>query len=164
MQKITLLLFAATFSISSAVAQSPTETEVEADSTDSTQNVKSVGQEQLIQLMQADIIFEREKRQLSNEVALEKLRSELKKIRSDSTPTLVMPTMAGDNPTPVAAVVSAVPEVLAVSQVGGVSKVAVGAGRGVILVDRHEIFDIEGKKYQLVTNSKKRLVVKAYSQ
>lgn len=162
MQKITLLLFAATFSLSSAMAQPVTDTEV--DATDSTEHLPSVGQEQLVRLMQADILFEREKRQLSNEVALEKLRAELKKIRSESPPALVMPAMAAESSAPVTVAVSRTPEVLAISKVGGVSKVAIGAGRGVILVDRNEIFDIEGKKYQLEVNSKKKLVVRAYTQ
>ncbi|WP_370612024.1 hypothetical protein [Citrobacter meridianamericanus] len=161
MQKITLLLFAMVFSVSYAFAEMSTPTEAGEPAAPQAQNTeeKSANQKQIVQLMESDMTFEREKRQLSNEVALEKLRAELKKVRSEGGPAIVMSAAPEAASAPAQSVRDAVPQVLATSQVGGISKIAVGTGSRVILVDRHEVFDIGGKKYHLLNNSKKQLVV-----
>lgn len=162
MQKVTLLLFAMLFSVSCAFAEMSEPTDAGGAVAAADQEEKSVSQKQIIQLMESDITFEREKRQLSNEVALEKLRAELKKVRSDSEPAMMMSNTPEAASAP--SIRMAEPQVLATSRVGGVSKVAVSVGNRIILVDRNEVFDIEGKKYQLQTNSKKKLIVGAVTQ
>ncbi|EBW3355068.1 hypothetical protein DPD80_27030, partial [Salmonella enterica subsp. enterica serovar Muenchen] len=51
----------------------------------------TAGQEQIVRALQDDITFERQKRQLSNELALEKLRAELQKVRGENAPAVTMP-------------------------------------------------------------------------
>ncbi|EBU8844712.1 hypothetical protein DMA39_16425, partial [Salmonella enterica subsp. enterica serovar Muenchen] len=58
----------------------------------------TAGQEQIVRALQDDITFERQKRQLSNELALEKLRAELQKVRGENAPAVTMPA----TPPPVA--------------------------------------------------------------
>ncbi|HED0202385.1 TPA: lngG [Salmonella enterica subsp. enterica serovar Orientalis] len=111
--------------------------------------------------MQDDIVFERQKRQLSNELALEKLRAELQKVRGENTPAVTMPV----SPPPVAIPVrdessahvplAAPPSVVLVSQVAGISRVGVSVNGHLQLVGRNEKFPANGKKYELVSEKNK---------
>ncbi|EBS4373284.1 hypothetical protein DQD18_15055 [Salmonella enterica subsp. enterica serovar Oranienburg] len=125
------------------------------------------GQDQIVRALQDDIVFEREKRQLSNELALEKLRAELLKVRGDSAPAVVMPSA----PPPVAMPVeqsggvtetprAVPPSVVLVSQVAGVSRVAVSVSGQLRFISRNEVFSANGKKYRLVPSGNSHLMVR----
>lgn len=159
MQKITLFLFLnfvlAAFAVADlkqpAVTDEPEVIQPEVDTPGS--------QKRITELLQEDILFEHERRQLSNAVALEKLRAELRKIRTDSTPVSVATESGGAIPSPTPA--SRTPEVLAVSQVAGITKIAVSTGQRILLVGRFETFDVDGKKYRLQADSKNKLTARA---
>lgn len=127
----------------------------------------TAGQEQIVRALQDDITFERQKRQLSNELALEKLRAELQKVRGEGTPAVTtMPV----TPPPVAMPVrdeppapvmhAAAPMVVLVSQVAGVSRVGVSVNGQIRFVGRHETFPANGKKYRLEPAKNKLLVAR----
>ncbi|ECW0088146.1 lngG [Salmonella enterica subsp. enterica] len=122
----------------------------------------------MVRALQDDIVFERQKRQLSNELALEKLRAELQKVRGENTPAVTMPAspppvaMPVRNETPSNVVVpqAAPPSVVLVSQVAGVSRVGVSVNGQLRLVGRHETFPANGKKYRLVPVKNNLLVAR----
>lgn len=121
----------------------------------------TVGQDQIVRALQDDIVFERQKRQLSNELALEKLRAELQKVRGESTPAVTMPVapppvVSTVRDEPSAPVIQSVPpSVVLVSQVAGVSRVGVSVNGKIRFVGRQEKFAANGKKYQLVSDKNK---------
>lgn len=127
----------------------------------------TVGQEQIVRALQDDITFERQKRQLSNELALEKLRAELQKVRGENAPVAVTMPVA---PPPVTAPVRddapapapyvAPPSVVLVSQVAGVSRVGVSVNGQMQFVKRQGTFIANGKMYRLVPEKNNQLIVR----
>ncbi|HFW4797855.1 TPA: lngG [Salmonella enterica subsp. diarizonae serovar 60-67:z35:-] len=126
----------------------------------------TAGQNQIVSALQDDIVFEREKRQLSNELALEKLRAELQKVRGEHVPVAVMPvtppvvmtSTSGGSSSPEVHV--AAPTVVLVSQVAGISRIGVSVNGQLQFISRHETFTANGKKYQLVSTKNNKLVVR----
>ncbi|EFR6822920.1 hypothetical protein HYF16_004711 [Salmonella enterica] len=127
----------------------------------------TAGQEQIVRALQDDIAFEQQKRQLSNELALEKLRAELQKVRGENAPVVttmpVTPPPAAmpvheDSPKPV--VQAAPPQVVLVSQVAGVSRAGVLVNGQLRFVGRHETFPANGKRYRLVPAKNNQLTVR----
>ncbi|EBU0430679.1 hypothetical protein QFV92_000286 [Salmonella enterica] len=127
----------------------------------------TAGQDQIVRALQDDIVFERQKRQLSNELALEKLRAELQKVRGEGAPAVTTMPVA---PPPAAMPVrdepsapvmqAAPPTVVLVSQVAGVSRVGVSVNGQIRFVGRHETFPANGKKYRLEPAKNKLLVAR----
>ncbi|EBX2067783.1 lngG [Salmonella enterica subsp. enterica serovar Java] len=117
----------------------------------------TAGQEQIVRALQDDITFERQKRQLSNELALEKLRAELQKVRGENAPAVTMPAapppvaipVRDESSVPAPVPQSAPPRVILVSQVAGVSRVGVSVNGQLRFVGRNETFPANGKKYRL---------------
>ncbi|EAU6351409.1 TPA: lngG [Salmonella enterica subsp. enterica serovar Muenchen] len=144
-----------------------TDTVTPPDAAEATAPV-TAGQEQIVRALQDDIVFERQKRQLSNELALEKLRAELQKVRGENTPAITMPAApppvaipARDEssvPAPVAE--SAPPRVILVSQVAGISRVGVSVNGQLRFVGRNETFPANGTKYRLVPAKNNQLVAR----
>ncbi|MIE72252.1 lngG [Salmonella enterica subsp. diarizonae] len=127
----------------------------------------TAGQEQIVRALQDDITFERQKRQLSNELALEKLRAELQKVRGENAPAVAtMPVVAppvatpvrDESPVPVPR--AAPPSVVLVSQVAGVSRVGVSVNGQLQFVSRSEKFSANGKQYRLVPAKNNQLIVR----
>lgn len=116
----------------------------------------SNGQEQIVHALQDDIVFERQKRQLSNELALEKLRSELQKVRDEQRPSFrddggaTMPAQMPDGDNPPSVSYGAAPSVVLVSQVAGVSRVAVSVNGELRFFSPRETISANGKQYRLV--------------
>ncbi|EKB5476592.1 lngG [Salmonella enterica] len=116
--------------------------------------------------LQDDIAFEQQKRQLSNELALEKLRAELQKVRGENAPAVTSMPVAPPVATPVhdepVAPVSraAPPSVVLISQVAGVSRVGVSVNGQLQFVGRHETFPANGKRYRLVPAKNNQLTVR----
>ncbi|EDQ9400272.1 lngG [Salmonella enterica] len=126
----------------------------------------TAGQEQIVRALQDDIAFEQQKRQLSNELALEKLRAELQKVRGENAPAMTTMPVAPPVATPVhdepVAPVSraAPPSVVLISQVAGVSRVGVSVNGQLQFVGRHETFPANGKRYRLVPAKNNQLTVR----
>ncbi|EEG7921335.1 lngG [Salmonella enterica] len=125
----------------------------------------TAGQEQIVRALQDDIVFERQKRQLSNELALEKLRAELQKVRGESTPAVTMPVApppvvmpAHEDSPPV--IHTPLPQVVLVSQVAGISRVGVSVNGQLQFVGRTGTFSANGKRYQLVPEKNNKLTVR----
>jgi hypothetical protein len=119
-------------------------------------------QQHVIKMMQDDFSFETQKRSLSNELELAKIRSQIDKLKQESNKqpeagavTMIAPPMASPQPavgnTPQVSALAEVemnkPKVLLVSQIAGVSRVAVEGDNGVKLVKLNESFAMNGKKY-----------------
>ncbi|HGP0804517.1 TPA: lngG [Salmonella enterica subsp. diarizonae serovar 61:l,v:z35] len=127
----------------------------------------TAGQEQIVRALQDDITFERQKRQLSNELALEKLRAELQKVRGENAPVVAtMPAtpppvstpVRDESPAPIQHV--APPWVVLVSQVAGVSRVGVSVNGQLQFISRNEKFSANGKRYRLVPAKDNQLTVR----
>ncbi|EHY9252295.1 lngG [Salmonella enterica] len=126
----------------------------------------TAGQEQIVRALQDDIAFEQQKRQLSNELALEKLRAELQKVRGENAPVVttmpvVPPVATPVHDEPVVQVSRAAPpSVVLISQVAGVSRVGVSVNGQLQFFGRHETFPANGKRYQLVPEKNNKLTVR----
>ncbi|EED3619795.1 hypothetical protein ER69_00735 [Salmonella enterica subsp. enterica serovar Newport] len=115
-------------------------------------------QDEFIKIMQENLSFEKEKRQLVNEVALEKLRSELKKLRGTTTST-VIPEMT-ENKTVRAE--ASHPYVVLVSKIGGLTRVLVSDSGNKYYLSVGEHFSSGGKNYILNMNNAGKYQVKEY--
>lgn len=153
MQKIILAsLFVFAFGSRLAYAEVP----LAIDNSPADENKANIQQDEFIKIMQDNLFFEKEKRQLANEVALEKLRSELKKLRGTGT-SPVMPTMT-EAKTPVVEVSH--PYVVLVTKIGGLTRVLVSDGGNKHYLTVGEHFSAGGKSYELTTDSKGKYQVK----
>ncbi|EDR9849094.1 hypothetical protein KAK45_003176 [Salmonella enterica] len=123
-------------------------------------NKPNVQQDEMIKMMQDSLSFEKEKRQLVNEVALEKLRSELKKLRGTTT-SPVMPALTEAKPVRVEV---SRPYVILVSKIGGLTRVLVSDGGNKYYLTDGERFSSNGKNYILTTDSSGKYYVKEHQQ
>ncbi|KQN48882.1 hypothetical protein ERD95_13140 [Enterobacteriaceae bacterium ML5] len=131
-----------------------------ADAANTTESIPTPVQEHIIQMMQNDITFDAQKRELSNELELEKIRSEINKLKEDNEPISVEPVRMPEVPEPIQAEVQrvetvqavALPKVVLVTEIAGVSRVAVSSGDGVKMVRLNEKFTQEGHQF-IVSNS-----------
>lgn len=126
-------------------------------------------QQHVIKMMQDDFSFETQKRSLSNELELEKIRNQIDKLKQESNkqavtmiaPPMASPQAAVENTPQISAppvVEMNKPKVLLVSQIAGVSRVAVEGDNGVKLVKLNESFAMNGKKY-VVSNGQNNIPV-----
>lgn len=131
-----------------------------AEPANTAESIPTPVQEHIIQMMQNDITFDAQKRELSNELELEKIRSEINKLKEDNEPISVEPVRAPEVAEPVQPDVQpvetveavALPKVVLVSEIAGVSRVAVSSGDGVKMVRLNEKFTQEGHQF-IVSNS-----------
>jgi len=119
-------------------------------------NKSNMQQDEFIKIMQDNLSFEKEKRQLVNEVALEKLRSELKKLRGTTTSPIIPEMTENKN---VRAEASH-PYVVLVSKIGGLTRVLVSDGGNKHYLSAGEHFSSGGKNYILDINSAGKYQVK----
>ncbi|EDU9604345.1 hypothetical protein YT03_000337 [Salmonella enterica subsp. enterica] len=122
------------------------------------QNKSNIQQDEFTKIMQDNISFEKEKRQLVNEVALEKLRSELKKLRGTATSPAI-PTMTENSTVRPEA---SHPYVILVSKIGGLTRILVSDGGNKYYLSAGERFSSGGKSYVLNMNSAGKYYVKEY--
>ena len=128
-----------------------------AEPANTAESIPTPVQEHIIQMMQNDITFDAQKRELSNELELEKIRSEINKLKEDNEPISVEPVRAPESVQPDVQPVEtveavALPKVVLVSEIAGVSRVAVSSGDGVKMVRLNEKFTQEGHQF-IVFNS-----------
>lgn len=128
--------------------------EVSVNSVETVENTPTPVQEHIIQMMQDDISYDAKKRELSNELELEKIRSEINKLKEDNEPISVEPVRAPEVAEPVQPDVQtveavALPKVVLVSEIAGVSRVAVSYDDGVKMVRLNEKFSLEGHQFSV---------------
>jgi len=127
-----------------------------AEPANTAESIPTPVQEHIIQMMQNDITFDAQKRELSNELELEKIRSEINKLKEDNEPISVEPVRAPESVQPDVQPVEtveavALPKVVLVSEIAGVSRVAVSSVDGVKMVRLNEKFTQEGHQF-IVSN------------
>jgi len=101
-------------------------------------------QDHIASMMEDNFYFETEHRKLVNELALEELRSKLSKLKNEP--------LQGDVPDSAASApqqFSEGPKVLLISDIAGVSRVAIAVGKQVKMVRLNEVFQANGKAYRL---------------
>lgn len=111
-------------------------------------------QDHMIEMMQDDFTFENQKRALSNELELEKIRSEIQKAKGITEVAPVVETSANNTDanegTPDEGKMieeMPLPKVLLVSDIGGVSRVAISSNNVVKLVKINEKFSMDGHNF-----------------
>jgi len=101
-------------------------------------------QDHIASMMEDNFNFETEHRKLVNELALEELRSKLSKLKNEP--------LQGDVPdssTRAPQHFAEGPKVLLISDIAGVSRVAIAVGKQVKMVRLNEVFQANGKAYRL---------------
>lgn len=142
--------------IAAADVHSPEETVV----TDST----SI-QNYIKEMVEEDYNYEKARRQLKSELEMEKMRSELRKLRGEGKNKPATPASASasgektaeDKSKPVQPVPS--PRVVFDSQIGGLSRVAIVSGDSLKYVKPGEIFVVDGYNFKLSSDRKSVLLV-----
>ena len=131
--------------------QQTVNSEIAVSEADHTQAV----QDQLASIVEEDYAFEKQRRQLANEVELEKMRSELRKLRGEdkmrSAP--VERVAASSAPAPAQSSV-VMPRVLLAAEIGGSQRVAVTDGNALRYVRYGEIFSMGGSNFKLAKDGK----------
>ncbi|WP_336285839.1 hypothetical protein [Citrobacter arsenatis] len=122
------------------------------------ENKPNIQQDEFLRVMEDNLSFEKEKRQLVNEVALEKLRSELKKLRGTTT-SPVMPVATDKNDIREE---FSQPTVILVSKIGGLTRVLVSAAGDKLYLSKGERFSSGGKNYILEMDGTGKYQVKEH--
>lgn len=123
----------------------------------------SPAQEQIVRMLEEDLNFESQRKQLSNELALEKLRSELNKLKAESQPVVTFSPPQSDEKTgEYSSVKTGTPPVIVlVSEVAGLSRILVKDGESVRLRKPSEAFTAsDGNTYRLVSQGDQRFTLK----
>ncbi|QLK62108.1 hypothetical protein GE278_15595 [Enterobacteriaceae bacterium Kacie_13] len=131
-------------------------------------------QDHMIEMMQDDFSFENQKRVLSNELELEQLRAAIQKAKGISTP-VAEPVIAATTQAGEAAPESApdenkmeeavaLPKVLLVSEIAGISRVAVSDNDVVKLVKINEKFTMNGHQFLVYNTGQNMPSVKEVTQ
>ena len=133
----------------------PAEQIVEGQAAATAEIAASPMQNHVVQLMEKDFSFETQYRELNNQLALEKLRSELRKLRGGNaasvpvpaTPLTAAETDFNDEPAEAGASAPAL-RALLISEIAGQKRVAIsGEGGGVKMVPLNKRFSYGGYEY-----------------
>lgn len=150
----------------------PAEQIVEGQNAQPAESAASPMQDYVVQLMEKDFNFESQYRELNNQLALEKLRSELRKLRGGNMPSA--PTSAA----PFAAAETGVDDeaaeggasapalrALLISEIAGQKRVAIsGEGGGVKMVPLNKRFSYGGYDYIAHSRPGDEVTVEVISQ
>lgn len=139
---------------------------------DNTVSDAKTTQEFLKEVVENDYEYQLKSRQLEQEVELEKMRSEIRKLRGeDKKPdAAVSPQPSTSQPelpkTPESTIPKELPFVLLESEIAGSARVAVtnSARSKLMYVRPGELFEMDGVQYQLVRDKKSGLQVKGVTQ
>lgn len=122
----------------------------------------SAMQQHIQKMVEEDYAWEAQKRVVANELELERMKSEIRKLRGEASvrPTaqpVSLPEEVSTAPTS-----SAPPHILLESRIGGLSRVAVSSADGSSLryVTPGERFMLDGRQYQLVRGKSTGLSIK----
>ncbi|EOU3971295.1 TPA: lngG [Salmonella enterica] len=123
----------------------------------------SPAQEQIVRMLEEDLNFESQRKQLSNELALEKLRLELNKLKAEGQPVVTFSPSQSDKKTEeYSSVKTGTPPVIVlVSEVAGLSRILVKDGESVKLRKPSESFTASnGNEYRLVSKGDQKFTLK----
>lgn len=117
------------------------------------------------EMVEEDYNYEKARRQLKSELEMEKMRSEIRKLRGEGKNKQVTPAVApasAENATeeknkPSQPIPS--PRVVFDSQIGGLSRVAIVSGDNLKYVKPGEIFAVDGYNFRLSSDRKSVLLV-----
>ncbi|WP_395304763.1 hypothetical protein [Enterobacter sp. ECC-019] len=139
-----------------AEAQAEEAKQEEAAKRETAANTEFV-QDRLASIAEDDYAFEQQRRKLANEVELEKLRSQIRKLRGEdkmkSAPMMAAQAPAAKPQVPPAAPI-VMPRVVLEADIGGTNRVAVLSGETLRYVRAGETFDVGGKKFKLAKDRK----------
>lgn len=116
-----------------------------------------------MRMLEEDLNFESQRKQLSNELALEKLRIELNKLKAESQPVVTFsPSQSDEKTGEYSPVKTGTPPVIVlVSEVAGLSRILIKDGESVKLRKPSEAFTASnGNKYRLVSQGGQRFTLK----
>ncbi|MGS14208.1 lngG [Escherichia coli] len=120
-------------------------------------------QEQIVRMLEEDLNFESQRKQLSNELALEKLRLELNKLKAENQPVVQFTQSPADEKKSELSSVklASPPAIVLVSEVAGLSRILVKDGESIKLRKPSEIFTASnGNKYRLVSLGNQKYTLK----
>lgn len=121
------------------------------------------GQEQIVRMLEEDFNFESQRKQLSNQLALEKLRNELSKLRLDSHPEqqIAVSTSSDEKSDAISSVAVEAPAIVLISEVAGVSRILVNDAGNIKLRSPADKFIANNNRhYKFVTKEDKKFVLK----
>ncbi len=123
-------------------------------------------QDRLAAIVEDDYAFEKARRELANEVELEKMRSELRKLRGEDrkAPQPVAPAASKAEPQQQSVQTIIMPHVVLEAQIGGAQRTAVTDGDTLRYVRAGEVFSMGGHNYKLAKDKKSVLLVESATQ
>lgn len=131
------------------VPQQSMNSEIAVSDADHTQAV----QDRLASIVEEDYAFEKQRRQLANEVELEKMRSELRKLRGEDKMRSAPVERVAASPAPAQSSL-VMPRVLLAAEIGGSQRVAVTDGNALRYVRYGEVFSMGGSSFKLAKDGK----------
>jgi len=123
-------------------------------------------QDRLAAIVEDDYAFEKARRELANEVELEKMRSELRKLRGEDrkAPQPVASAASEAEPQQQSVQTIIMPRVVLEAQIGGAQRTAVTDGDTLRYVRAGEVFSMGGHNYKLAKDKKSVLLVESAPQ
>lgn len=123
-------------------------------------------QDRLAEIVEDDFTYEKERRKLANQVELEKMLSQIRKLRGEDkkgpAPVQVsQPANESKEPAPTPSAPAIVmPRVLFEAEIGGSQRTAVSDGNELRYVRRGEVFSIGGNDFKLAKDRKSVVLAK----
>jgi len=127
---------------------------------------ESAMQQHLQRMVEEDYAWEAKKRELTNELELERMKSEIRKLRGEDKMRPASQSVPVSDSTLIEAdgrpSSGELPHILLESNIGGLSRVAVGSADGsdLLYVTPGDNFTLDGRQYQLVRDQRARLAIK----
>ncbi|WP_407907736.1 lngG [Escherichia coli] len=134
-----------------------------ANSSEELLSISDPGQEQIVRMLEEDFQFESQKKQLSNQLALEKLRNELNRLKAENEPVKQLPSSpsVGSAEANFPIVTVQPPSVLLVSEVAGLPRILVKDSDAIKLRKPSDIFtSSNGKKYKFISQGSQKFILK----
>lgn len=129
-------------------------------------NQTQIVQDRLATIVESDFEYEKARRKLANEVELEKMRSEIRKLRGEDRKTSQPVALAASKAEPQQQTVQTIimPRVVLEAQIGGAQRTAVTDGDTLRYVRAGEVFSMGGHNYKLAKDKKSVLLVESVTQ
>lgn len=123
---------------------------------------ESAMQQHIQQMVEEDYVWEAKKRDVANELELEKMKSEIRKLRGEDNVQAIAQPVSIPEEVSTPHFSSTSPHLLLESNIGGLSRVAVSSADGSELryISPGERFTLDGRQYQLVRDTKSGLRIK----
>lgn len=163
MQSLTRSLTAGMFLLGAGLAQAAPVTDLPpAPPLTAPSLPESAMQQHIQKMVEEDYAWEAKKREVANELELEKMKSEIRKLRGEDNVRPMTQPVSIPEESSTTQHSSASPHLLLESNIGGLSRVAVSSADGSALryVSPGERFTLDGRQYQLVRDRTSGLIIK----